>query len=91
VIQDGLNEHFLSQMPDLKDRPEELVYKEMFRMFDAARTGFIPLDEMKNFFSKIQAQTQMTDEEVEMLTKDIDKNDDSKVDFSEFYKFMLKE
>lgn len=89
---DGFFENFVSKLPPhLKDKNEETCYKEMFRVFDSAKKGYIQNEDMKSFYLKVKAEVGLTDEEVELLIKDMDKNDDGKVDFSEFYKFMLKE
>jgi len=84
-------EEFQASCPTLAGKEEDFCYKEIFRCFDEERKGYLTGDSMKAFFCKIQAQVQLTDEEIEMLIKDIDKNDDKKVDFAEFHKFMLKE
>lgn len=83
---------FLSQLSHiLKDKDEETCYKEMFRILDENRTGAIPTADLRGIFVSIQAKVQMSDQEVDELIDDIDKNKDGKVDFSEFFKFMLKE
>ncbi|XP_005095389.1 calmodulin [Aplysia californica] len=85
-------DEFFSQLSHiLKDKDEETCYKEMFRILDDNRKGFIPNEELRSIFVSIQQQVQMSDQDVDELIDDIDKNKDGKVDFSEFYKFMLKE
>jgi len=87
---DDVFEEFQASCPSLAGKDEDFCYKEIFRCFDEDRKGFLTSEMMKAFFGKIQAQVQLTDEEIEMLIKDIDKNDDKKVDFGEFQKFMQK-
>jgi len=87
---DGCFEEFVAKCPTLKDKDEDTCYKEIFRCFDSSRKGYVAIEEIRDFFLKVQAEVQMTDAEVELLMKDIDKNDDKKVDFGEFRNFMLK-
>jgi|ERR1711962_187676 len=87
---DGLFAEFIAKCPALKDKDEETCYKEIFRCFDSARKGFVSIEEFREYFVKVQGQVQMTDAEIDLLIKDIDKNDDKKVDFGEFWNFMLK-
>ncbi|CAG5126777.1 unnamed protein product [Candidula unifasciata] len=85
-------DEFFSQLSHiLKDKDEETCYKEMFRILDDNRKGFIPNEDLRGILKTIQAKVQMSDQELDELIDDIDKNKDGKVDFSEFYKFMLKE
>jgi len=87
---DGCFEEFVAQCPSLKDKDEETCYKEIFRCYDSARKGFIQMDELKGHLVNFQSQVGMTDDEVEMVLKDIDKNDDKKIDFGEFRNFLMK-
>ncbi|XP_076446391.1 calmodulin, striated muscle-like isoform X2 [Babylonia areolata] len=85
-------DEFYSQVKHLlTDKDEETCYKEMFRILDDQRKGFICNEEMKELLNKIKQQVQMTDQEVDEVIDYIDKNKDGKVDFSEFYKFMVKD
>jgi len=85
-------EEFFNKLKEiLKDKDEETCYKEMFRILDKPRNGFMSNEELRGIFVSVQREVQMTDAEVEELIDDIDKNKDGKVDFSEFYKFMVKE
>ncbi|KAK0040401.1 20 kDa calcium-binding protein-like isoform X2 [Biomphalaria pfeifferi] len=85
-------DEFFSQLSHiLKDKDEETCYKEMFRILDDNRKGAIPCEDLRGILKRLQSQVQMTDQELDELIDDIDKNKDGKVDFSEFYKFMLKE
>jgi len=81
---------FIASCPSLKDKDEETCYKEIFRCFDAARKGFVLIEEFREYFEKIKGEVQLTDDEIDLLCKDIDKNDDKKVDFGEFQNFMMK-
>jgi len=85
-------DEFFSKLKDIiKDMDEEACYKEMFRMIDTVRKGFLTNEEFRGLLSSVQSQVQLTDPEIEEVMDDVDKNKDGKVDFSEFYKFMLKE
>jgi len=90
--QDDVFEEFLVAMKEiLKDKDEEFCYKEMYRMLDTNRKGFISNDDFRHLFTSMQQQVGLTEQEVEEIMEDLDKNKDGKIDFSEFYKFMLKE
>lgn len=85
-------DEFYSQVKHLlTDKDEETCYKEMFRILDDQRKGFIANEEMKLLLNKIKQQVQMTEQEVDEVIDYIDKNKDGRVDFTEFYKFMVKD
>ncbi|KAL8624253.1 hypothetical protein ACOMHN_027559 [Nucella lapillus] len=88
---DFFNEFYTQVKHLLADKDEETCYKEMFRVLDDQKKGFIPNEEMKGLLNTIKQQVQMTDQEVDEVIDYIDKNKDGKVDFSEFYKFMVKD
>ena len=76
-------DEFYSQVKHLlQDKDEETCYKEMFRILDDQRKGFIPNEEMKGLLNKIKQQVQMTDQEVDEVIDYIDKNKDGRVDFT---------
>ncbi|KAK3777519.1 hypothetical protein RRG08_044809 [Elysia crispata] len=75
----------------LKDKDQESCYKEMFRILDDTRKGFLTCDDVRTILRSVQTQVQMSDQELDDVLDDIDKNKDGRVDFAEFYKFMLKE
>jgi len=87
---DGCFAEFVAKCPALKDKDEETCYKEIFRCFDSARKGFVLIEEFREYFVKVQSEVGMTEAEMDLLIKDIDKNDDKKVDFGEFWAWMLK-
>jgi len=90
--QEIFNQEFRSNLADiLGDKDEETCYKELFRILDDSKKGYITNEELKSLFVSIQSDVPMTDQEVDDLLDDIDKNKDGRVDFPEFYKFMLKE
>ncbi|KAK7113427.1 uncharacterized protein [Littorina saxatilis] len=83
---------FYSQVKHLLvNTDEETCYKEMFRILDGEKKGFMLNEEMKNLLNKVKQQVQMTDQEVDEVIDFIDKNKDGRVDFTEFYKFMVKD
>ncbi|XP_025100362.1 calmodulin, striated muscle-like isoform X2 [Pomacea canaliculata] len=85
-------DEFFSQVSHLlHEKDEETCYKEMFRILDDQRKGFIPNEDLRDILNKIKSQVEMTDQEVEEVIDYIDKNKDGRVDFNEFYKFMVKE
>ncbi|XP_067856740.1 troponin C, skeletal muscle-like [Heptranchias perlo] len=63
---------------------EELA--EFFRVFDHNCDGFIDRDELRDIL--LASGEQVTDEEVDELLKDGDKNNDGKLDFDEWLKMM---
>ena len=76
-------DEFYSQVKHLlADKDEETCYKEMFRVLDDTKKGFITNDEMKGLLNKIKMQLQMTDQEVDEVIDYIDKNKDGRVDFT---------
>lgn len=76
-------DEFYSQVSHLlQDKNEETCYKEMFRILDDQRKGFIPCDDMRIILNKVKAQVEMTDQEVEEVIDYIDKNKDGRVDFT---------
>jgi len=87
---DGCFEEFVANCPGLKDKDEETCYKEIFRCFDSGRKGYVLIDELKAYLSSIQGQVGVSEQEVDQLIKDIDKNDDKKIDFGEFRNFLMK-
>lgn len=91
VNNDFFDEFFNALKEILADKDEESCYKEMYRMLDTERKGFISNEDFRVLFGTMKTQLQLSDQEVEELMDDIDKNKDGKVDFLEFYKFMLKE
>lgn len=85
-------DEFYSQVKDLlRDKDEETCYKEMFRILDDQRKGFMSNDEMRALLNKIKQAVEMTDQEVDEVIDYIDKNKDGRVDFTEFYTFMVKD
>ncbi|KAK7493362.1 hypothetical protein BaRGS_00015488 [Batillaria attramentaria] len=76
-------DEFYSQVKDLlRDKDEETCYKEMFRILDDQRKGFINNEEMRTLLNKIKQAVEMTDQEVDEVIDYIDKNKDGKVDFT---------
>uniref|UniRef100_A0A4W3JMZ5 Troponin C, skeletal muscle n=2 Tax=Callorhinchus milii TaxID=7868 RepID=A0A4W3JMZ5_CALMI len=63
---------------------EELA--ECFRVFDTNADGYIDRDELKEIL--MTAGEPITDEEIDELLRDGDKNNDDKLDFDEWMKMM---
>ena len=69
----------------LQDKDEETCYKEMFRILDDQKKGFIDNEKLKGMFIKMKHDVQMSDEEVDEVVELIDKNKDGRVDFNGAY------
>ncbi|RUS73721.1 hypothetical protein EGW08_018527 [Elysia chlorotica] len=85
------HEFFAELAAVLEDKDQESCYKEMFRILDESRKGFLTCQDVRAILRSVQAQVDMSDQELDDVMDDIDKNKDGRVDFAEFYKFMLKE
>ncbi len=59
---------------------------ECFRIFDRNADGYIDAEELVEIFRA--SGEHVTDEEIESLMKDGDKNNDGRIDFDEFLKMM---
>ncbi|GFO38184.1 calmodulin [Plakobranchus ocellatus] len=79
----SLFHEFFTQLANiLKDKDQETCYKEMFRILDDTRKGFLTCEDVRTILRSIQTQVQMSDQELDDVLDDIDKNKDGKVDFS---------
>ena len=59
-----------------------------FRQVDADQSGYIDKEELRAVLQKLGGQ--VNDEEVDKCYKELDENDDGKIDFEEFSKWYLK-
>mmetsp|Transcript_49599 Transcript_49599/g.44410 ORF Transcript_49599/g.44410 Transcript_49599/m.44410 type:complete len:660 (-) Transcript_49599:26-2005(-) len=59
-----------------------------FRQVDTDQSGFIDKEELRSVLQKLGGE--VTDEEVDKCYKELDENDDGKIDFDEFSRWYLK-
>jgi len=91
VDDDCFDEFYNAVKHLLTTQDEDTCYKEMFRILDDGKKGYMVNDELKSLLNAVKAQVQLTDEEVDGVVDFIDKNKDGRVDFTEFKNFMLKD
>jgi voltage-gated sodium channel len=63
------------------------LYKEVFKLIDFSKSGYLGSDELK--FGLTIAGNNVTEDEFKELKYKVDKNNDNKIDFSEFLTFAL--
>jgi len=88
VDDDCFDEFYNSVKHLLSSTDEDTCYKEMFRILDDGKKGYMVNDELKSLLNAVKSQVQMTDEEVDGVVDFIDKNKDGRVDFTEFKNFF---
>ncbi|ESO84880.1 hypothetical protein LOTGIDRAFT_168372 [Lottia gigantea] len=81
-------------MPE--ERPEaeeeyiaEPLIKDMFRVLDKNRCGFLTCEEFKNLIGNM-SEVSVSKEEMEEVIEDVDKNRDGKVTYDEFLCTLCK-
>ncbi|KAJ8097853.1 hypothetical protein POJ06DRAFT_270668 [Lipomyces tetrasporus] len=79
---------FLTMMArKMKDTDSEEEIKEAFRVFDRDNNGYISSTELRHVMTSIGER--LSDEEVDLMIKEADTNDDGRIDYNEFVQLML--
>ncbi|KAK9360274.1 hypothetical protein V1504DRAFT_455471 [Lipomyces starkeyi] len=79
---------FLTMMArKMKDTDSEEEIKEAFRVFDRDNNGYISSTELRHVMTSIGER--LTDEEVDLMIKEADTNNDGRIDYNEFVQLML--
>ncbi|KAK9315713.1 hypothetical protein V1522DRAFT_409271 [Lipomyces starkeyi] len=79
---------FLTMMArKMKDTDSEEEIKEAFRVFDRDNNGYISATELRHVMTSIGER--LTDEEVDLMIKEADTNNDGRIDYNEFVQLML--
>ncbi len=63
--------------------------RKQFEKYDADGSGSIAVDEMKLVFEE-RAGRKLEPKEVKQMLKDVDENDDGKINYEEFLALMCK-
>jgi voltage-gated sodium channel len=63
------------------------LYREVFHMIDFSKSGYLGSDELR--FGLVIAGNHLSENEFDELRSKVDKNNDNKIDFSEFLSFAL--
>lgn len=63
------------------------LYREVFHMIDFSKSGYLGSDELR--FGLVIAGNELSEKEFDELKSKVDKNNDNKIDFSEFLSFAL--
>nr|P54213.1 RecName: Full=Caltractin; AltName: Full=Centrin [Dunaliella salina]AAB67855.1 caltractin-like protein [Dunaliella salina] len=82
-------EEFLQMMTSKmgeRDSREEII--KAFKLFDDDNTGFITLKNLKRVAKELGEN--LTDEELQEMTDEADRNGDGQIDEDEFYRIMKK-
>jgi len=79
---------FLSMMSrKMKEADSEEEIKEAFRVFDVNNNGFITAKELRKVMTNLGEK--LTDDEVEEMIKEADKDGDGRVNYEEFAAMMI--
>ncbi|KAK9237244.1 hypothetical protein V1525DRAFT_404639 [Lipomyces kononenkoae] len=79
---------FLTMMArKMKDTDSEEEIKEAFRVFDRDNNGYISATELRHVMTSIGER--LTDDEVDLMIKEADTNNDGRIDYNEFVQLML--
>ncbi|KAK9247527.1 hypothetical protein V1506DRAFT_532199 [Lipomyces tetrasporus] len=79
---------FLTMMArKMKDTDSEEEIKEAFRVFDRDNNGYISSTELRHVMTSIGER--LSDEEVDLMIKEADTNNDGRIDYNEFVQLML--
>jgi len=70
-----------------KDIDMETEMKAAFKVFDRDGSGTISLDELRNVMKSFGEI--LTDDELDSMIKEVDKNGDGSIDYEEFVSFMM--
>ncbi|GFR79260.1 troponin C, skeletal muscle [Elysia marginata] len=89
-IADVFREFFTELAAILKNEDQETCCKEMFRILDDTRKGFLWSEDVRTMLRAMQAQVHMSEQEMDDVLDDIDKNKDGRVDFSGMEVITLK-
>ncbi|XP_041363610.1 troponin C, slow skeletal and cardiac muscles-like [Gigantopelta aegis] len=71
------------------DIEEERTFKEIFRILDRKISGYIPCKDFQLILLAVKTEVGLTDDDIQEVLDDADKNKDGKITFNEFYKFMV--
>ncbi|KAG0646486.1 Calmodulin [Hyphodiscus hymeniophilus] len=73
----------------MKEVDFEAEMKSAFKVFDHDGSGTISLDELRRVMTSFGEL--LSEDELDSMIKEVDKNGDGSIDYEEFVQFMLKE
>jgi calcium-dependent protein kinase len=67
---------------------KEDILRTAFEFFDVDKSGFITIDELRQVLGSDEMK--LPENEIEILIKEVDINNDNQVDYKEFFEMMRK-
>ncbi|XP_013400747.1 calmodulin-2/4 [Lingula anatina] len=75
----------------IKEKQEEEFYKNLFRMLDKKKKGFITCDDLRYILKGLRDELDLSDEEINDMIQEVDEDGNNEVSFDEFFKLMTSE